>query len=210
MFFQEKISPVASKKSSPRSKKSSSKGGDGNSDSSPSEGTNPLLRRPSIKKIKAFFQQQKEASADLVSEAVSKLPTLGSNNVESKSVPSSLDRKYSTSVNNTKGPSSGLPSSDQQLYSSLEKRPTQKPQGPRQPLKSVSSERLLLPSDAMNFQQQHAGGQQNQKPLLPIKRSKSMKTIQKEDMEDLSFGFEAMNPAKVFFIKINTGPNYAS
>ena len=202
--MQEKITPVTSKKTSPKSKKSissSSKGGDGNSDSSPSE-TNPLLRRPSIKKIKAFFQQQKEASADLVSEAVSKLPTLGSNSVESKSVPSSLDRKYSTSVNNDKS----SPSSDQQ-FSSLEKRPTQKPQGPRQPLKSVSSERLLLPNDAMNFQHQGGpGGQQNQKPLLPIKRSKSMKTIQKEDMEDLSFGFEAMNPSKVVAVRPTNPP----
>ena len=106
------------KKSSPKSKKS------GKSEASPESA---LLRRPSIKKIKAFFQQQKEASADLVSEAVSKLPTLG--NLESKSVPSSLDRKF------------------------LDLKHPPKPQGPRQPLKSVSSESL-------------------QKPSLPIKRSK--------------------------------------
>ena len=148
--MQENIqTPVTTKKSSPKSKKSSSssrKGsGDGNSEGS-SE-TNPLLRRPSIKKIKAFFQQQKEASADLVSEAVSKLPTLGSNNgAESKSVPNSLDRKYSMTSGLASKKSETSPEHNQ-LYSSLEKRPAQKPQGPRQPLKSVSSERLLLPSD---------------------------------------------------------------
>lgn len=155
------------KKSSPKSKKSSSK------ETSDTSENSMLLRRPSIKKIKAFFQQQKEASADLVSEAVSKLPTLGS--AESKSVPSSLDRKYSTA--------SASKCSDENQTSSLEKRPTLRPQGPRQPLKSVSSERLLLATDQ----------QQQEKPSLPIKRSKSMKTIQKDDVEDLSFGFEAMN-----------------
>ena len=205
--FQENIqTPVTTKKSSPKSKKSGSssrKGsGDGNSEG-PSD-TNPLLRRPSIKKIKAFFQQQKEASADLVSEAVSKLPTLGSNNgAESKSVPNSLDRKYSMTSGLASKNSSPTSPDHNQLYSSLEKRPAQKPQGPRQPLKSVSSERLLLPSDTAAAmlgqpqQQQGLGGGQ-QKPLLPIKRSKSMKTIQKDpDIEDLSFGFEAMNSAKV-------------
>ena len=204
LFFQENIqTPVTTKKSSPKSKKSGSssrKGsGDGNSEG-PSD-TNPLLRRPSIKKIKAFFQQQKEASADLVSEAVSKLPTLGSNNgAESKSVPNSLDRKYSM-TSGLASKKSTETSPEHQLYSSLEKRPAQKPQGPRQPLKSVSSERLLLPSDtaaAMLGQQQQGLGGGQQKPLLPIKRSKSMKTIQKDpDIEDLSFGFEAMNSAKV-------------
>ena len=205
-FFQENIqTPVTTKKSSPKSKKSGSssrKGsGDGNSEG-PSD-TNPLLRRPSIKKIKAFFQQQKEASADLVSEAVSKLPTLGSNNgAESKSVPNSLDRKYSMTSGLASKKSTETSPDHNQLYSSLEKRPAQKPQGPRQPLKSVSSERLLLPSDtaaAMLGQQQQQGlGGGQQKPLLPIKRSKSMKTIQKDpDIEDLSFGFEAMNSAKV-------------
>ena len=218
--FQENIqTPVTTKKSSPKSKKSGSssrKGsGDGNSEG-PSD-TNPLLRRPSIKKIKAFFQQQKEASADLVSEAVSKLPTLGSNNgAESKSVPNSLDRKYSMTSGLASKKSEISP--EHQLYSSLEKRPAQKPQGPRQPLKSVSSERLLLPSDtaaAMLGQQQQqgglGGGQNQLKPLLPIKRSKSMKTIQKDpDIEDLSFGFETMNSAKVLIYLFLGCANWAA
>ena len=196
---------MTTKKSSPKSKKSgsSSRKGSGDGTSEGPSDTNPLLRRPSIKKIKAFFQQQKEASADLVSEAVSKLPTLGSNNgAESKSVPNSLDRKYSMTSGLASKKSTETSPDHNQLYSSLEKRPAQKPQGPRQPLKSVSSERLLLPSDtavAMLGQQQQQGlGAGQQKPLLPIKRSKSMKTIQKDpDIEDLSFGFEAMNSAKV-------------
>ena len=149
----------SSKKSSPKSRKGSKEDSD-----------QPLLlRRPSIKKIKAFFQQQKEASTDFVTEAVSKLPTLG--NHESKSVPNSLDRK-----NREKSAESN--------FSSLEKRPEVKPGGPR-PQKSVSSERLLLATD------------QPSKPLLPIKRSKSMKMIQNHEIdqdEDFSFGFETPAP----------------
>ena len=110
-------SGTSSKKSSPKSRKGSKE-----------DSEQPLLlRRPSIKKIKAFFQQQKEASTDFVTEAVSKLPTLG--NHESKSVPNSLDRKYhGNKVENEQ---------------SLEKRLDVKPGGPR-PQKSVSSERLLI------------------------------------------------------------------
>ena len=106
----------SSKKSSPKSRKGSKE-----------DSEQPLLlRRPSIKKIKAFFQQQKEASTDFVTEAVSKLPTLG--NHESKSVPNSLDKKYrENKVENEV----------------LEKRLDVKPGGPR-PQKSVSSERLLI------------------------------------------------------------------
>ena len=33
-----------------------------------------------------------------------------------------------------------------------------------------------------------------------------MKTIQKEDMEDLSFGFEAMNPSKVVAVRPTNPP----
>ncbi len=146
----------SSKKSSPKRNKKDSSQHEDDKDSSPQS---MLLRRPSIKKIKAFFQQQKEASADLVSEAVAKLPTYGH---ESKSTPSSLDRKSGGG------------------FSSLEKRPAAKPQGPRNPhavVKSVSSERLLLTSD------QPPNCLSNTKPNLPIKRSKSMKTIQVKDQE---------------------------
>ena len=160
-----KPSGNSSKKSSPKSRKSSKEDSD-----------QPLLlRRPSIKKIKAFFQQQKEASTDFVTEAVSKLPTLG--NHESKSVPNSLDRK-----NREK--------EDQNNFSSLEKRPEVKPGGPR-PQKSVSSERLLVPSDSTSNNMLN-------KPLLPIKRSKSMKMVNHtETEEDFSFGFETPAPTPV-------------
>ena len=175
-----KVSSGGSKKNSPKNKKN---GNSSNNDEQPSS-ESLLLRRPSIKKIKAFFQQQKEASSDLVSEAMSKLPTLGSsssnNNNESKSVPSSLDRKFNRAA------------SIEPQYSSLDKttaagivssakdlKPTQK---------SVSSERLVL---------------NESKPLLPIKRSKSMKTIQKvESEEDMSFGFEDKNSTRVAALRI--------
>ena len=180
------VSTPSSKKSSPKSRKGSKEAGDGSVSSE-----SLLMRRPSIKKIKAFFQQQKEASADLVSEAVSKLPTLGSSTVESKSVPNSLDRKHKTHQ------PEDLKIESPPQFSSLEKRPVQKPQGPRQPLKSISSERLLLPNDFMHEPPPPTPGLPSQRPSLPIKRSKSMKTIQKDDNEDLSFGFDAMHINKV-------------
>ena len=109
--------------------------------------TNNLLRRPSIKKIKAFFQQQKD---ELVHEAVSKIPTLG----ESKSVPSSLDRKKNSNAADEKEILTS--SAILQNFGSLDlhKKKSQK---------SISSERLLQTSSDFC------------KPLLPIKRSKSMK-----------------------------------
>ena len=165
---------VSSKKNSPKNKKNSSS--HNSSTEEPPNSESLLLRRPSIKKIKAFFQQQKEASSDLVSEAMSKLPTLGSsnsNNNESKSVPNSLDRKFNRAT------------SIEPQYSSLDKTSASKESKPQ---KSISSERLVL---------------NESKPLLPIKRSKSMKTIQKvESDEDMSFGFEDKNLTKIAALRI--------
>ena len=160
------------------------------------------MRRPSIKKIKAFFQQQKEASSDLVSEAMSKLPTLGGNNSnsnnnnESKSVPNSLDRKFNRAASIEPQYSSLEKSSSSNLAMVASNSTSNKDlnntsiTGITQ--KSISSERLVLNSSNSNYTSVES------KPLLPIKRSKSMKTIQKvgssanqsTSVEDSSFGFE--------------------
>jgi hypothetical protein len=173
-----KSSPNEVKKNNKKSSKSNNNGGGGDE---PIKG-GELLRRPSIKKIKAFFQQQQKDNSkesdkeDFESEAIAKLPTFDvvvATGSESKSVPSSLDRKY---IRHT--------SPSNNYSSSLDKRSQiPKPSGPREmrPQKSVSSERLVL-SNTEN------------RPLLPIKRSKSMKTIAKEDEDvnaDSSFGFES-------------------
>ena len=190
-----------SKKNSPKSKKNSNNSNNGD-ESNNSESI--LMRRPSIKKIKAFFQQQKEASSDLVSEAMSKLPTLGGNNSnsnnnnESKSVPNSLDRKFNRAASIEPQYSSLEKSSSSNLAMVASNSTSNKdlnntsitPAGITQ--KSISSERLVLNSSNSNYTSVES------KPLLPIKRSKSMKTIQKvgssanqsTSVEDSSFGFE--------------------
>ena len=188
-----------SKKNSPKSKKNSNNSNNGD-ESNNSESI--LMRRPSIKKIKAFFQQQKEASSDLVSEAMSKLPTLGGNNSnsnnnnESKSVPNSLDRKFNRAASIEPQYSSLEKSSSSNLAMVASNSTSNKDlnntsiTGITQ--KSISSERLVLNSSNSNYTSVES------KPLLPIKRSKSMKTIQKvgssanqsTSVEDSSFGFE--------------------
>jgi len=157
---------------------------------------NQLLRRPSMKKIKAFFDKDKnkenkeeketENGSEKISDsdyasAVSKLPSLESSmglpgdklndsSLQmggSKSVPSSLDRKQryrdqdNVQVGNFENRSLEKPSNNNMSkYWPLSKKENKQPMPA---IKSVSSERLPV----------------GEKPALPVKRSKSMKSISK-------------------------------
>lgn len=157
---------------------------------------NQLLRRPSMKKIKAFFDKDKnkenkedkenDTNSEKISDsdyasAVSKLPSLESSsglpsdkNSEtnlpmggSKSVPSSLDRKqryrdpdYAQIGNFENRSLEKTTNNNLSKYWPLSKKENKQPM---QAIKSVSSERLQV----------------GEKPALPVKRSKSMKSISK-------------------------------
>jgi len=156
---------------------------------------NQLLRRPSMKKIKAFFDKDKNkenkeekendksekiSDSDYAS-AVSKLPSLESSvgipsdQISeptlplggSKSVPSSLDRKqryrdpdYAQIGSFDNRSLEKTTNNNLSKYWPLGKKETKQPM---QAVKSVSSERLQV----------------GEKPALPVKRSKSMKSISK-------------------------------
>ena len=200
-----KVSPKKSKSKNKGDRKTGENGGGGE-----------LLRRPSIKKIKAFFQQNKDngnssnTDKDLAS-AMSKMPKLGSDGdhhsssgmVTSKSVPNSLDRRVAKQAS-----SAAAAAIDTSGYSSLDKRPASRPSGPREMLivqKSASTEKLAI---------EGSGGHNALRPSLPIKRSKSMKTVvmtsakaESSDTDnDSSFGFEAATQPQVVALQKQPPP----